>query len=78
MYQPRQILAYGTLSIFIVFVLVYGVADSVLRMYPASGMSGLSEAVPEPANICMFYSPVYTLPWHLKENCSSPPRFQSL
>jgi hypothetical protein len=54
MYQPRQILAYGTLSIFIVFVLFYGVADSVLRMYPTSGMKDFSGAIPEPASTCMF------------------------
>lgn len=54
MYQPRQILAYGTLSIFIVFVLLYGVADSVLRMYPTSGTRGFSGAILESANICMF------------------------
>ncbi|KAF8962792.1 Metallo-dependent phosphatase-like protein [Flammula alnicola] len=37
MYQPRQILAYGTLSIFLVFVLFYGIADSLSHMYSSSG-----------------------------------------
>lgn len=54
MHQPRQILAYGILSIFVVFVLFYGIADSVLRMYPTSGMKGFSGAIPESASICMY------------------------
>ncbi|KIM39812.1 hypothetical protein M413DRAFT_74181 [Hebeloma cylindrosporum] len=40
MYQPRQILAYGTLSVFILFVLFYGVTDSVLH--------NMRVAIPEP------------------------------
>ncbi len=59
MYQCRQILAYGTLSIFIVFVFFYGVADSKLRMYPSSGMGGPSGTIHsnEPLiNIRMFTS----------------------
>ncbi|CAA7267027.1 unnamed protein product [Cyclocybe aegerita] len=33
-WQLRQIVAYGTLSFFLVFVLSFGVADSLLRLYP--------------------------------------------
>ncbi|KAJ3506642.1 hypothetical protein NLJ89_g6761 [Agrocybe chaxingu] len=33
-WQLRQIVAYGTLSFFLVFVLSFGIADSLLRLYP--------------------------------------------
>ncbi|KDR76263.1 hypothetical protein GALMADRAFT_247567 [Galerina marginata CBS 339.88] len=39
MYQPRQILAYGILSFFLVFVLFYGFADSLAKMYPMGARS---------------------------------------
>ena len=75
-YQPRQIWAYGTLSILIAFVLFYGVADSIPRMYPASGMKGFSEAVPEPASLCMFSTAA--TPCLNTYNGSSRPGLQTL